>query len=744
MPGLLAVLPPRKAARGREQDRLIVYLALTGTAVFSTTEYFELASTAATGFYQTQGAITAALRSATESINQVLLQRNMKSSGLGQYALGWLSMLVLRDTNLTLLLTGPMHAYILNSNEARHIYEPALSGKGLGLSQNATHYFTQAQLQPHDRLLISGRIPSSWASTLSTPEQSTLEGTRRKLTVETQEDLHALLMQTTTGNGALNILKSSAEISAASPASLNLPQTIETESTPQPALAEPVFESSVAPSPTTPREFPSSIPRAKTREESIPQLQDEPVSKPKIEQSKMVVPPEIQKPVEPSESTKKAAQVMVRSIRASRRANESIGQGLQKFLPRLLPDSGTGESFIMSPAYMFVISVIVPLIIVTMASVVYFRFGRSAQFEESIIKARAAREQANIITDPTSQRDAWESVLIYIESAEEYRVTDETTALRVDAEQKRDQLLGISRLQFTPAFSNGLGIQISRMAASETDLFMLDALSGSVMRATLTSRGLQIDAAFNCKPDAYGSYQVGAMVDILTLPLSNSINATLLGVDAAGNLLYCAPGQVAQAIPLPLPITNWGRVTAMTLDAGNLYVLDSQSSALWVYVGLGGAFVDSPYFFFGGQIPALQDAIDIAVSGDDLYILHADGHISLCSYSRIQSVPTRCQDPAPLINPFPAYQDTDLFGTAHITQMMFSAPPDPSILLLDADSRSVFRIAPRTMELQNQLKSVTGASNPISSGVAGSMTYGPNHVLYIAIDDNVYFGQNEP
>ncbi len=40
------------------------------------------------------------------------------------------------------------------------------------------------------------------------------------------------------------------------------------------------------------------------------------------------------------------------------------------------------------------------------------------------------------------------------------------------------------------------------------------------------------------------------------------------------------------------------------------------------------AFVDRPYFFFGGQIPELEDAIDLAVNADDLYVLHSDGRIS--------------------------------------------------------------------------------------------------------------------
>jgi hypothetical protein len=253
-----------------------------------------------------------------------------------------------------------------------------------------------------------------------------------------------------------------------------------------------------------------------------------------------------------------------------------------------------------------------------------------------------------------------------------------------------------------------------------------------------------MDSAFNCKPGPYGAYQVGPLVDILALPLLNSVNASVMGVDAAGNLLYCAPGQVPQAIPLPAPSTNWGRVTAITLDSGNLYVLDAPSRAVWVYAGKDSTFVDQPYFFFGGQIPEIQDGIDVAVSGDDLYLLHADGHLSTCSYSRIETVPTRCQDPAVLTNPFTAYQGSDLFAQTHITQMILTSPPDSAILLLDADSQGVLRFSPRSLELQNQLRPTTGSSNPLPAGTIGAIAAGPNHVLYLSIKDQVYYATDMP
>jgi hypothetical protein len=349
------------------------------------------------------------------------------------------------------------------------------------------------------------------------------------------------------------------------------------------------------------------------------------------------------------------------------------------------------------------------------------------------------RAQATALTDPVEQRKAWENVLLNVDIAESHRETSETISLRREAEANLDTLLGITRLQFDPAFSSNPGIEVSRMAASETDLFLLNAANGEVLRAQLISnRGFQLDTTFNCRPGVYGNYTVGPLVDILTMPTLNSINATLLGVDAGGNLLYCAPGQVAQAIPLPVPDTNWGRVTAFVLDGGNLYVMDAPARAVWVYNGKDGTFIDRPYFFFGQQTPT-QDVIDLVVSGDELYLLHSDGRLSNCSYSRIEAKPSQCRDPFPMTNPFSAYQDLDLFGTAHFTQILLAAQPDQSILLLDADTQGVMRFSPRTLELTDQFRPTTGPSNPIPPGPVGAVTVGPNHAMYLAVDGQVYF-----
>ncbi|MBL8080347.1 MAG: hypothetical protein JNM55_20420 [Anaerolineales bacterium] len=782
MPGLIAQTAPRTAVRGRDQDRLVTYLLLTGNSVFTTSEYMKFAEDAAKVFYATSGSLTSALRIAAESVNKALLERNMESSRRGQYAIGWLAIGALRDMQITFLLSGPMHAYYFGQNEARHIFEPNVSGKGLGMSQNTAIHYAQATLHMGDRFLFCGKVPNTWETILKDPSPNSLYAMRRRLTSSTTEDLNAVLMQTSNGSGKMNLLSGTAElkeekveeVQAPPPLPASLPRRREHSPTLQEETIDPaahvVQPSAYAiprepethkadplsnlPRNTGPRNFPPSIPRVSsgTTQQIAVERESTPapfvVEAPKsveiqksiIEEQKIAEAP-IQR--EPSASARRAAKTLASGIQMTRKLSSSLGERLRNFLPRLLPNSEPQQAELSAPSNfaMIVISIVVPLVVVVMLMVVYLKYGRSLQYETYINQAQQNRDYAVQLTDPIEQRKAWESVLENVLQAEAHNITDQSSELRKEANTNLDTLLGITRLQFNPVFSSSVGVNISRMAASESDLFMLNAASGEVLRAQLTNgNGYQLDTSFNCRPGVYGEYTVGPLVDIIAMPTLTTINAKLLGIDASGNLLYCAPGEVPRAIPLPVPDTNWGRVTAFILDAGNLYVLDAPSRAVWVYAGKDGNFIDRPYFFFNEQTPT-QDVIDMVVSGDELYMLHADGHLSNCSYNRIETNPQKCKDPFPLVNPFKAYQDQDLFGSAHFTQMLFAAPPDQSILILDADTQGVMRFTPRSLELQNQYRPTTGSINPIPAGPVDAVTVSPNHYLFVTLGGQVYFAQ---
>ncbi len=319
----------------------------------------------------------------------------------------------------------------------------------------------------------------------------------------------------------------------------------------------------------------------------------------------------------PPERQQQVARWIVRALRNVRATGSRVSAALGAFLPHLLPSQEPNPWALGSPTMMF-IAVLVPLVVVTIASAVYFRYGRSVQYEQYLVQARDARAQALTLSDAVAQREAWQRELFYLDNAESYTSTAETRQLRAEAQQKLDDVLGIRRLQFQPVLSRSVGVQIGRVAAAENDVYLLDAQRASVIHLALTNTGFEVDSAFDCGPGTYGPYSVGPLVDILALPTLNTLNAQVLAVDASGTLLYCSPGQVAQAVPLATPDTNWRRIRSITLDSGNLYVLDAEARAVWVYVGDDSAFVDRPYFFFGGEIPALEDAIDLAVNADDL------------------------------------------------------------------------------------------------------------------------------
>ena len=774
LPGLVALAPPPTAVRGREKDRLIVYLLLTGTSTFSTSEYLKVAQDAANIFYKTSGALTSALRTAADLVNKTLLERNSKSNVKGQYAIGWLSMAAVRETQCTLAVCGPMHAW-LGQSEIRHIHEPAASGKGLGFNQTINIHYAQTTLNAGDRLLFFGRAPSAWDSTLNDASisSSSADALHRRLLSLTTADLNAVFIQVVEGTGAINILKglnSPREINKeeGAPASLpleSLPAEQQTSSTPHviqpPAYAIPPQPEAVRPQtqsdpldklPRNPKasDYPASLPRAQTQTQPV---DSEPVNAdplPAAEKSAPLIRKRRTRVVrEPSPQIRQAAKTLAGTIQFIRGMNTTIGEKFRNFMPRFLPEAdSTVPLGAPSTATMMFMTVLIPLMVVTIASVVYLRYGRSQQYDTFLRVAQDFKSQALVLTDEVEKRKAWENVLTNVDTAQGYRETSETLTLQQEAESNLDQLLGVTRLQFNPAFSNKLDIQISRMAASESDIYMLNATNGEVTRATPAPNkgGYELDRNFNCKPGIYNNFTVGPLVDILVLPGMNMQNATILGIDASGNLLYCDPDQLPVAANLPVPESQWGRVTAFVMDGGLMYVLDSSKSAVWIYTADNGIYNKPPQFFFGAQTPAKQDVIDIVVSGDDLYMLHADGHLSTCTFSRLESASTRCEDPLPYLNPFKAYGDTNLFASTHFTQMIFTALPGQSILLLDADSASqgVFRFTPRTLDLQNQYRPRTGTSGSMPPGPYDAIAVGANHVLYLAVNGQVYFASDMP
>jgi hypothetical protein len=158
-------------------------------------------------FYQSAGSLTSAMRRTAESINAALLERNLSTTGRGQYALGLLVMAAMRNAQCTLLLSGPTHAVWISEGQSRDIHDAALSGKGLGSSQSIQTYFSQVELHPQDLLVLCGKFPTDWeADLLNERPPASLDASYRKLTF-TKGDLNAALIQVLSGHGTITLLR---------------------------------------------------------------------------------------------------------------------------------------------------------------------------------------------------------------------------------------------------------------------------------------------------------------------------------------------------------------------------------------------------------------------------------------------------------------------------------------------------------------------------------------------------------
>jgi len=756
LPGLQVLTAPRRSARGRERDRLLAYLNLSGNTPLSSADYSQLISKISDHFYQTAGSLTYALKTAVEAANTSLVERNMKTTGHGQYVMGTLILGALREAQMYIVQSGPTHAFLLGDGNTQHYYDPQLAGRGLGFSQTARIFYSHAEIRPGDRLVFAAQMPAAWENTLTAEGGSTqFEAVGRRLMGEADANINGVLIQLTKGIGQVTLMRGVAEAGAKqagpAPESISTPPAVPEE--PAGALAAPSNEPLSGPSILTAAaaarapSIPPALPEDK------PPLQ--PASPDTAYLSASQPPAGGASPREPSmrrvitplarqDRTRHFFRALARGVTSMRFFGRKASSGAQTMATRVLP-GGEDQQFALTPMMMGFIAVAVPVVIIAVAAVVYLQFGRSEQYRKYYATAEQAAVQAVSEKDPSKQRTDWETALYWLDKADAYVVTDQSRALRQQAQNSLDGIERIVRLSFSPAFANNLGnIPVTQMATSENDLYLLDAAEGKILRAIGTAAGYTLDPNFNCMSGYYEGIQVGALVDIVALP-KNTFNATVMGVDATGNTIYCMPDKPPRVAPLAPPDTGWGAITAITYDANNLYVLDPARRAVWVYVGNDGSFPDRPFYFFGDQVPALENAIDLAVSGDDLYLLNKDSHLTTCTLSRISTSPTRCTDPAVLVDTRAGHTNGTTLPEAQFSQMQFTSPPNSTVSLLEPRTQAVYRFVPRTLELQDQLRSVPGEGNPLPPGQpVTAMTMSQNRTLFLFVNGMVYYAENVP
>lgn len=680
LPGLFIAQAPRKAARNRSGDIFLILLGLDGNAPLPSPAMDSLLLQTAEVYYRSQHSVTSGLREAAESLNEFLLNRNLKSAREGLQAAGRLTMLAIHRNQVLLAQAGPARSFIVSGNRVEEFSDTSL-GRGLGLSRTPALRYYSPRFEPGDLLLASPTPPSTWIpAALANINQLGGEALRRRLTAQSGPDVQAVILQVQEGTGEVRPLRgqppqtAGAAVNPAAPASV--------PSQPLPVTPKKPADLSAPPVQTPEQE--SALPE---EYQEIPD--DERQPEPAIAARQIRNPDpaagrarRIERSASLNPDTRRR---LAGAWKGYNGFKARVGAGLKAFGKRVLP--GEGEHGGISTGSMLFIALAIPLIVVALAMTVYFRSGRGEQHSAYLAQAQKFIQQAGEQSDPALQRASWEQALYWVSQAENYGRSEESSAYRQQVQTALDTLDGISRLALQPALTGGFGtpVTITRIVPSSTDLYLLDGSQGRILRLFLTGQGYEVDPQFDCSPGEKGAVIIRPLVDLVAVPLTNSYKATVMGIDDTGNLLLCGPGILASnQTTLTPPDNGWGQIVSIAYSQNVLYVLDSKNNAVWRYDGSDLIFPDMPRLFFDREVPLLTDAIDLSIYQDDLYVLHQSGQMSRCTYSSFDFSPTRCTDPAPFEDSRTGREVNPIaFNDAQFMQMQVTQPPEASLYILD-------------------------------------------------------------
>lgn len=731
LPGLVTFTPPRKCARGREADQLIVFIHLTGNTSITPEALETWLQKKAALFYSAPGSVTSALRLMAEAINNELLDRNLKKSPGGSQVNGSLSLVVLKKDTIFSLIIGQARLFMLTREDVVEWLDRENHVRGLGVNQAITCLFNQNKVSNGDSLLFAPLGNPLWSrDTFQNAYGLKPDALGRRLMNQHPADLRAALVRLSEGKGVTTINSFN---HARNGGDVNQIEPHITAEEPKPGV---VISSDKA---VTGSEKEADLPLPGMDEEA-PQYTEEDHSqaatigfKDRMDTKQSVQGDTGVSAAERVEIHAREA-VNLRVFSREKTAKESKPGKFK--VPN--PDA------IKVPRYLYLLlAIAVPIIVVIIATSVYINQGRSQQFSFYLAEGQKyVQEAERVSADPVMYSFNLQAAQMYLQKANEFGATDESTALLTSIQAQLDQLQGVVRLTMTPLETNqNLGnVNISQMVATNTDLYLLDSSAGKAQHYDLVGDEYVLDEGFDCGPNPNNPLNsIGKLVDIIGLPGSNTFGATLFAIDAYGNIEFCIPGESGVVSSLIAPDAGWKEIKAVSMYQNYLYVLDPGNNGVFMYYGQGILFEEKPVLFFDNVIPDMQEAVDIEVYADELYLLRTSGEMVECTYSHLKDYKlTECVDPAPFRDTR-AGQDAETvtFSDSQFIQMRMTPAPDSSLYLLDAHGNGIYHFS-LLRNLQKILQ--PGFKDPeyLPKKTVTSVAFSPGRTIFLAFGNQVY------
>jgi len=681
-PGTLAQTAPRRCARGRDQDYLFVTLSLQGARPASPGHLDHLAALASAAYYATPGSVTSALREAIAALNDQVIDANQTSDQPAAFQ-GFAYCAVLRGMDLYIAQSGLGQAVLVRPGSVTRMRSEEAQQRPLGISLAPHIRYYHLEVKPSDLIILTTSSSEIWSdATLSGLSTLELDQAVDRLVAASDQDLTGIL--------ARIVPQGSAGI-------------------------QPVFSGAQGESQATPAaESPAD--RRRTAAAGMRPPRKTSSLRPLLETA-----------------TRALASLYLRGLKLVSNLISRVAPGLSE---PLQPDA-------LSRRILVATSIVVPLIIVAIAALIYYGRGRGAEFQSYLDQAIQSAALAQTRPSDQEARGDWEQALEMLDLAANYGSSAAADELRGQVQASLDRLNLVKRLDFEPVVSGGFGTDanITALAASDTDLFVLDSAQRVIRHAWgAPERGFDIDSTFDCLGPSNPFPELGPPIDIVLQPAPGALGAEgIVAIDSDGTLLYCAPDRQPALAQLTTPDLGWGRIQAIDVYGGSLYVLDPVLNAVWMYEATGGLFSGNPELYFVEEVRDLKGAVDLAMAQDELVILYADGRLDRCRRTvgarqedGSRRLRVECDEKPTFQDERPGFEPTAQIPGAVPVEMAFSAPPEPALYFLDLLSNSVFHYSMRLV-YQGQLLPLEPFDVEISA-----MTLGPPNDLYLAVGSQVY------
>ncbi len=427
----------------------------------------------------------------------------------------------------------------------------------------------------------------------------------------------------------------------------------------------------------------------------------------------------------------------------SRALAVTFSEGLynfRKLVARMLPEDLLQRDgvFAVPTSVQIGLAIAIPLVIVGLAAARYIQRGQAELYDSAMNQAMQEVAYADMEPNPVQARNHWGRAQQWLEQARRLRPADGTAAsLWQKTQENLDRLDGVTRVDYQPLLADGLGTQtkIKELLLMGRDVFALDIGGNRIFHlAPDTAGAYQLDTTFECSGGRQvGVLSIGNLVSMTLLPQPNPLQAdAILALDNAGRLLWCAPGQKPMTSFLAAPDLGWQGPVALEAYGNRLYVLEPAANEIWQYDSSAGNF-GPPAHYFTGAVYDLKDIVDfaIATTSGEIFLLHKDGRIANCDRRSSLEAPT-CVEVVQFLDPRPGRGLSErLWDVTQPTHLIYNAPPEPSLYLLDSGNSGLYRLSLK-LELVQYFRARQSLPGPITAVTSDTAR------IFASTSDNIY------